>query len=62
MSVFTTSPFTLALDALIVVQVAPINANGQASSYSPINSAGATVKSVPTTAPTLSRGAGTSDT
>lgn len=61
MSVFTTSPFMLGLDALIVVQVAPINANGQATTFSPINSAGARVKGVPTTAPTLTRGAGTSD-
>jgi hypothetical protein len=61
MSVFTNAPYGLPLDALIEVQVAAINANGM-SAYSTVNVAGATAKSVPTTAPTLSRGAGTSDT
>lgn len=60
MSVFT-STYGLPLNTLIEVQVAAINANG-ASAYSPVNVAGATAKSVPTTAPALSRGPTTSDT
>jgi hypothetical protein len=60
MSVFTTT-YGLLLDDLIEVQVAAINANGM-SDYNTINVAGATAKSVPTTAPALSRGAATSDT
>lgn len=60
MSVFTTT-YGLLLDALIEVQVAATNANGM-SAYNTINVAGATAKSVPTTAPALSRGATTSDT
>lgn len=60
MSVFTTT-YGLPLDALIEVKVAAINANGMGA-YNTVNVAGATAKSVPTTAPALSRGAATSDT
>lgn len=60
MSVFTAT-YGLPLDTLIEVRVAANNANGM-SAFSPINVAGATAKSVPTTAPALSRGAATSDT
>jgi hypothetical protein len=60
MSVFT-STYALVLDELIVATVRASNANGP-SAASPANVAGATAKSVPTTAPALSRGAATSDT
>lgn len=60
MSVFTTT-YGLLLDALIEVKVAATNANGM-SAYNTVNVAGATAKSVPTTAPALSRGVTTSDT
>jgi fibronectin type 3 domain-containing protein len=60
MSVFT-STYALVLDELIVATVKANNANG-ASAASTANVAGATAKSVPTTAPALSRGAATSDT
>ena len=59
MSVFTTT-YSLALNELIIAEVIAINANG-ASAASPANSAGATVMSVPTTAPALARGSATSD-
>lgn len=61
MSVFTSGPYSLVLNELIVAQVIAINANGP-SAASPVNVAGATAMSVPTTAPALVRDASTSDT
>jgi hypothetical protein len=61
MSVFTSSPYNLVLNELIVAEVIAINANGP-SAASPPNVAGATAMSVPATAPTLAKDASTSDT
>lgn len=61
MSVFTGATYGLLLNELIVAKVIAINANGP-SAASPVNVAGATAKSVPVNAPTIVRGAGTSDT
>ncbi len=61
MSVFTSSPYNLILNELIVAQVIAINGNGPSAASAP-NVAGATAMSVPTTAPALVRSATTSDT
>lgn len=59
MSVFTTAPYSLAQDALIVVRVSATNTYGYGAT-STVNSAGAVVRLAPLSMVTPSRGSGTS--
>ena len=60
-SVLTAAPYSLASGVTVVVTVEALNANGY-STPSAVNTNGATIEGVPTAAPTLASGSGTSDT
>jgi hypothetical protein len=59
MTVFTTSPFSLAIGDLIVATVEALNAKGYAAP-SPENTSGASAETLPTVGPSAYRGAATS--
>jgi hypothetical protein len=59
MTVFTTGPFSLAIDALIVATVEALNAKGYADP-SPENTSGAFAQTAPTVGPSAQRGLATS--
>ena len=61
MSVLTTAPFSMALGSTVVAEVEALNSAGYSTPSSP-NSAGALVESLPTIAPTLTKGSGSTDT
>jgi hypothetical protein len=61
MSQLYSSPFSLSAGTLIEVTVSATNAVGD-STPSPVNTVGQTIQSVPVVAPTITRGASTTET